>query len=219
MWSPSGSVASAVRIRSPAFHRELVNMTIETKRLSMPSYVCRESSVEAEPVSGKPALVYVGVSHSDFPSSTFLRPFAPPALPGFIATMDALTPGQRFFVPVGSSGSPARQLRPVRPGLSALCAWPSDPSVSKHLTAPRIALARYPSASAASLVGSGLRLWLAGSPVSPAESSSLALRTSRSLPVASHPSSRRRSYVRLQAGERMPEKDSHLSDQTHLQTH
>ena len=29
---------------------------------------------------------------SDHPTSTFLRPFAPPALPGFPATMDALTP-------------------------------------------------------------------------------------------------------------------------------
>ena len=52
-----------------------------------------------------------------------------------------------------------------------------------------------------------------------AESSSLALRTGRSPPVAPHPDSRRRSYHRLQAGERVPEEDSHLSDQTHLQTH
>ena len=31
--------------------------------------------------------------------SIFLRPFAPPALPGFVATMDALTPARRLFVP------------------------------------------------------------------------------------------------------------------------
>ena len=28
------------------------------------------------------------------PASTFLHPFAPPALPGFLATMGALTPGR-----------------------------------------------------------------------------------------------------------------------------
>ena len=30
-------------------------------------------------------------------ASIFLRPFAPPALPGFVATMDALTPARRLF--------------------------------------------------------------------------------------------------------------------------
>ena len=38
------------------------------------------------------------------------------------------------------------------------------------------------------------------------------LRTGRSPPVASHPASWRRSYSRLQAGERMPGGDSHPSD-------
>ena len=42
------------------------------------------------------------------------------------------------------------------------------------------------------------------------------LRTDRSPPVAPHPASRRRSYIRLQAGERMPEEDFHLSDQDAL---
>ncbi len=45
----------------------------------------------------------------------------------------------------------------------------------------------------------GLRHWLAGSPRRSAESSSLALRTNRSPPVALHPASRRRSYLRLRA--------------------
>ena len=43
----------------------------------------------------------------------------------------------------------------------------------------------------------GLRQSLAGSPQRSAESSSLALRTKRSPPVALHPASRRRSYLRL----------------------
>ena len=45
------------------------------------------------------------------------------------------------------------------------------------------------------------------------------LRTDSSSPVASHPASRRRSYIRLQAGERMPEEDSHLSDHVRSQAH
>ena len=45
------------------------------------------------------------------------------------------------------------------------------------------------------------------------------LRTGRSPPVALHPVSRRGSYLRLQAGERMPEEDFHLSDQARFQTH
>ena len=71
-----------------------------------------------------------------------------------------------------------------------------DHSISNHLTAPMIAFARYPSASWASdFRRSGLRHKKAGSPDSPAESSSQQLRTGRSLPVASHPASRRRSYL------------------------
>ena len=45
----------------------------------------------------------------------------------------------------------------------------------------------------------GLRQLLAGSPQRPAESSSLALRTDRSPPVAPHPASRRRSYSWLRS--------------------
>ena len=148
--------------------------------------------------------------------STFLHPFAPPALPGFDATMGALTPARRLF----GSLSGAMNSAWARAGLSASCVGPSDRSVSNHPAGPVIALTHYPSASRASgSPRSGLRLTLAGSPRGKAESSSLALRTGRSPPVAPHPASRRRSYHRLQAGERVPEEDLHLSDQTHLQTH
>jgi hypothetical protein len=41
----------------------------------------------------------------------------------------------------------------------------------------------------------------------------------RSPPAAPHPASRRRSCSRLQAGERIPEEDLHLSDQTRFQAH
>jgi hypothetical protein len=154
-----------------------------------------------------------GLGHG---ASTFLHPFAPPELPGFDATMGALTPARRLFVPLSGALNSAW----TRTGLSASCAWPSDHSASNHPVGPVIALTHYPSASRASgSLRSGLRRTLAGSPHDKAESSSLALRTGRSPPVASHPASRRRSYVQLQAGECVPEKDFHLSDQAHLQTH
>ena len=131
-------------------------------------------------------------------SSIFLEPFAPPALPGFIATMVPLTPA-------GRSG-----LLPSA-GLSASCTEPSDHSVSNHPPSPRtLEFAFYVQAeprtqrvtecitSVRDHRGIGLRHSLAGSPRRQAESSSLALRTGRSPPVAPHPASRRRSYVRLQ---------------------
>jgi len=148
--------------------------------------------------------------------STSLHPFAPPALPGFLARMGALTPER----PALRFPRAHEHRLECRPGLPALRVWPSDHSASNHPACPTIALTRYPSASWASgSLRSGLRLSLAGSPHSKAESSSLALRTGRSPPVASHPLSRGRSYVQLQAGERVPEEDSHLSDQTRLQAH
>ena len=45
------------------------------------------------------------------------------------------------------------------------------------------------------------------------------LRTGRSPPAASHPASRRRSRSWLQAGERMPGEDFHLSDHARSQAH
>ena len=55
-------------------------------------------------------------------------------------------------------------------GLPDSCARPSHRSVANHLTCPRIAFTRYPSACWASrLCGSGLRHPLAGSPRRPAE--------------------------------------------------
>jgi hypothetical protein len=45
------------------------------------------------------------------------------------------------------------------------------------------------------------------------------LRTGSSLPVAPHLVSRRRNNSSLQAGERIPEEDFHLSNQVHFQAH
>jgi hypothetical protein len=54
-------------------------------------------------------------------ASTFLRPFAPPELPGFVATMNALTPDEAGSSPVPSSS-----------GLSASRMKSSGRSVSNH---------------------------------------------------------------------------------------
>jgi hypothetical protein len=111
--------------------------------------------------------------------------------------------------------------RLVFAGLSASCTRSSDHSASNHHPGPSIALTRYPSAwkAAGLLHRFGLRHLAAGSPHRQAESSSLSLRTGHSPPVAPHPASRRRSDHRLQAGERLPEEDLHLSGLIHLQTH
>jgi hypothetical protein len=176
----------------------------------------------------KVGTVVVSRRYQDVSSSISLDPFAPPALPGLNARMGPLTPEQPAlrtgrFRPRSHRNAfrnPAHEHRHNhRSGLPASCIWPSNHSVSNHLTAPAIALARYPSALQTSLYGSGLRHSLAGSPDSPAESSSQMLRTSRSPPVASHPLSPGRSYFQIQAGERLPEEDLHLSNQIHSQAH
>ena len=47
----------------------------------------------------------------------------------------------------------------------------------------------------------------------------LSLRTDDPPPVALNPASRRRGYLRLQTGERLPEGDLHPSDRVHFQAH
>ena len=141
--------------------------------------------------------------------STFLHPLAPPALPGFLATMGALTPG-RPALRVLLRDNELRLWR--RPGLPAFC---HRTVRSFRLQPPTVAPTRFwgfpcrayrttslwpPFGGHASV---GLRLWQAGSPRRSAESSSLAIRTTRSPPVALPPASRRRSYLWLQ-GTRRP---------------
>ena len=90
----------------------------------------------------------------------------------------------------------------------ASMAIPSPPTSGP----PPVAFARYPSARAASCVcRSGLRRCLADSSDSGGRIEFVILRTGRVPPIALHPASRRRSYRRLQAGERMPGEDLHLS--------
>src|SRR5262249_43397321 len=65
----------------------------------------------------------------------------------------------------------------------------------------------------------GLRLSLAGSPRPQAESSSLTLRTSHSPPVAPHPASRRRSYLRLREAKPPLDGDLHPAYSQPSQAH
>ena len=73
--------------------------------------------------------------------------------------------------------------------------------------------ARYPSSRRVScLRRSRLHHVPAGSPTLTGRIEFVILRMDRSPPVAPHPALRRRSYSWLQAGERIPEEDFHLSD-------
>ena len=88
---------------------------------------------------------------------------------------------------------------------------PPSPTTPQSFDA---AFARYPSARRISrLLGSRLHLRFAGSPALTGRIEFVNLRMDRSPPVAPHPASRRRSYSRLQAGERLPEGDFHPSVQ------
>ncbi len=95
----------------------------------------------------------------------------------------------------------------------------SDPSVSNHPCALVVVFARYPSTPRTSRC----RVW--ASPFASRLASHtgriefLIVRMSRSPPVAPHPASRRRSYLQLQAGERMPEEDFHLPNRVRSQAH
>jgi hypothetical protein len=142
--------------------------------------------------------------------------------------MDALTPGRAALRPDRS----AMNTGWPRSGLPDSCTRPSRRSVANHLTRPSIALTRYPSAcwasdrSRRSLVFPSTRggsvwaspfgSWLAPTP---GRIAFVILRTDGSPPVASDPASRRRPYLQLQAGERMPEGDLHPSDRVHSQAH
>ena len=133
-------------------------------------------------------------------------PFAPSPLRDFTATTGALTPagpspttGQVSLIHVSDL--------PI----------PPSPTTPQALDAD---FTRYPSSRRVSrLRRSRLHLFPAGSPTLTGRIEFVILRMDRSPPAAPHPASRRRSCSRLQAGERIPEEDSHLSDQTRFQAH
>ena len=96
-----------------------------------------------------------------------------------------------------------------------------DHSVSNHLTHSRRRFITLPLSATGFPVplGSGLRLSHAGSSAAPGRIEFVILRTGRSPPAALHHASLRRSCIRLQAGERLPGEDLHLSDYSRPRAH
>ena len=94
-----------------------------------------------------------------------------------------------------------------------------DHSVSNHLAPTVVALSCYPSARQLPVSPVRLRHRSAGSSGLPGRIEFLIVQTGRSPPAALHHASLRRSCIRLQAGEHMPEEDLHLSDHARSQAH
>jgi len=147
-------------------------------------------------------------------SSTSLPPLAPSPLRDFIATTEALTPVRPALRSLHEHRLFSEQVSLIH--VSDLPTPPS-PTTPQALDAD---FTRYPSSRRVSHSrGSRLHLSYAGSPTLTGRIEFVILRMDRSPPVAPHPASRRRSYSWLQAGERIPEEDFHLSDQTRFQAH
>jgi hypothetical protein len=130
--------------------------------------------------------------------------------------------GRSDSCPLGSSCLPAEGSTTSRDEQVSLIHVPGLPILPSPTTrcAPGIAFSRYPSARRASLrLGSGLHRPLGSSPVASGRIEFVILRTDRSPPAAPHPASWRRSCSRLQAGERIPGEDLHLSDHARFQAH
>src|SRR2546421_2665242 len=94
-----------------------------------------------------------------------------------------------------------------------------DHSVSNHLMHPCRRFRTLPLSPTAFRFRFRLRHCYAGSPIAPGRIEFVILRTGRSPPAALHSASRRRSCSWLQAGERIPEEDFHLSDYSRFQAH
>ena len=137
-------------------------------------------------------------------------PLRPPALPGFVATMGALTPGRpalRILIR-------DNELRPASFQVSLLTTFdfPTIPSSTTVLPSPHHGFRTLPQPDGPPRLSPG-QIWtdrkerrhaVGGSPLASRLPDRLGrirfviLRTGHSPPVASHPSSRRRSYFWLQ---------------------
>ena len=147
-------------------------------------------------------------------TSTFLPPLAPSPLRDFTVTMEALTPVRPALRSLHEHRLFGEQVSLIH--VSDLPIPPS-PTTPQALDSDFV---RYPSSRRVSrLRRSRLHLFPAGSPTLTGRIECVILRMDRSPPAAPHPASRRRSCSRLQAGERIPEEDFHLSDQTRFQAH
>ena len=147
---------------------------------------------------------YGGSLASRHGTSTFLRSFARRALPRFIARMNALTP-ERPALRILIRDNERRPY--LRSGLLASCIKPSNRSASNHLLSPPGLVWFRPESLPRGLLTASLRdhgvIW--ASPLASRLATTtgriefVILRTSHSPPVALHPLSRGRSYVRLRS--------------------
>jgi hypothetical protein len=138
-------------------------------------------------------------------TSTFLRSFARRALPRVVAHMNVLTPEQPALRILIRDNERRAYLRS---GLLASCIKPSDRSASKHLLSSLgfgLVLSRELTARSADRIPCGDHGVIWASPLASRLATTtgriefVILRTSHSPPVALHPLSRGRSYVRLRS--------------------
>ena len=150
-------------------------------------------------------------------SSTSLPPLTPSPLRDFTATMEALTPvGPVLRHPTSGNMNAVSICQQVSLIHVSDLPIPLSPNTPQALA---VDFSRYPSSRRVSHSrGSRLHLRYAGSTLT-GRIEFVILRMDRSPPVAPHPASRRRSYSWLQAGERLPEEDFHLSDHLRFQAH
>jgi hypothetical protein len=197
---------------------------------SAPSHVCPVPSNLRRSYSH--TVTSVGLLPRDrTPASTFLHPFAPPALPGFDATMDALTPSRRVLrILMRDNERPSVS---ARVSLLNVFDLPAIPSSTTVLPFPHRGFSTLLQPDEPSRLSPGqtyfsrrdCRRALGGSPLTSRLPDRLGrirfviLRTGRSPPVALHPASRRRSYGKLQVCNENPHGDSHPADQTLSKAH
>ena len=175
-------------------------MTHRRRDQSVPGHVCLMQSVV---LSRCRHLRYGGCLVARHVTSTFLRSFARRALPRVVARMNVLTP-ERPALRILIRDNERRAY--LRSGLLASCIKPSDRSASNHLLSPLgfgLVLSRELTARSADRIPCGDHSVTWASPFASRLATTtgriefVILRTSRSPPVALHPLSRGRSYVRL----------------------
>ena len=157
-------------------------------------------------------------------SLPFLCPLAPRALPRFLATTDALSSGRgRLF---GLLGHERRLLVPTTDPCLTSLNLPAVPSPTTRCRPRLLGLVSLPRLTArvclVSLLGTRAS-WASPFPSRLATATGriefVILRTSSSSPVALHPASRRRSYLRLSRSGPTPSGDFHPTDSVRSQAH
>ena len=149
-------------------------------------------------------------------SSTSLPPLAPSPLRDFTATMEALTPVGPALRPLTGCMNTVSAVRQV--SLIHVLDLPFPPSPTTLGPSTSISHATPHLVESPAEAGLGFTFPTQAGRLS-GRIEFLIVRMERSPPAAPHPALLRRSCSRLQAGERMPQEDFHLSDQARFQAH